>query len=323
MSKKRIDVAVAVVFRSDGCVLWACRPDGKPYAGYWEFPGGKVEAGETVWQALVRELQEELGITALKGGSWFVVEHDYEHANVRLHLYRVTQFEGVPQALEGQVLRWDLLRPASLEPILPATQPLLQKLNQPNLMVLTNYGNGFAKFTSQLEKRLAINPDAWIVQFREKKLSGQSLVQAYLHCLRCCQQNGTLLVVNSHTYLSLVLESKKNSSFQFAQDTRVGVHLTQQHLLEGFECKSRILGASVHDQESLEKAFELNLDYAVLGSVHETASHPDQNGLGWQRFQALAQHTKLPVFAIGGLGLDDLDEAFTHGSHGIAMISRF
>ena len=120
--KPRIDVAVAVVFNAAGQVLWGCRPEGKPYAGYWEFPGGKVEPDETVWQALVRELKEELDITALEGGPWFRIEHDYEHANVRLHLYRVWHFEGTPKSLEQQPFTWASLDSSDLSPILPATE---------------------------------------------------------------------------------------------------------------------------------------------------------------------------------------------------------
>ena len=135
--KPRIDVAVAVVFNTHGQVLWACRPEGKPYAGYWEFPGGKVEAAEGVWRALVRELKEELDITATQGGPWFLIEHDYEHANVRLHLYRVWAFEGDPRPLEKQAFTWASLDSSDLSPILPATEPLLPKLAQPTLMALS------------------------------------------------------------------------------------------------------------------------------------------------------------------------------------------
>ncbi|MFP5482296.1 MAG: NUDIX domain-containing protein, partial [Gammaproteobacteria bacterium] len=137
--KPRIDVAVAVVFNTHGQVLWGCRPEGKPYAGYWEFPGGKVEPDETVWQALVRELKEELDITALEGGPWFRIEHDYEHANVRLHLYRVWRFDGSPKSLENQRFTWASLDSSDLAPILPATEPLLPKLAQPTVMALSNY----------------------------------------------------------------------------------------------------------------------------------------------------------------------------------------
>ncbi|MEN9813232.1 MAG: hypothetical protein RL479_1918 [Verrucomicrobiota bacterium] len=139
--RERIDVAVAILQRPDGTVLWCQRPAGKPYAGYWEFPGGKLEEGETPWQALVREIHEELAIDVHEGGPWLLIEHDYPHALVRLHLYRVWSFSGEPQSREGQAFAWDHLQPGNrtlVNPILPATEPVLQRLALPSLMVLSD-----------------------------------------------------------------------------------------------------------------------------------------------------------------------------------------
>lgn len=121
------DVAVGVLVRGDGHVLLGQRPVGKPYEGYWEFPGGKLEVGETVEQALARELQEELGITVLTSARWHVLEHDYPHAYVRLHFCKVTDWRGEPHGKEGQTLAWQV-PPATVEPLLPAAVPALQWL---------------------------------------------------------------------------------------------------------------------------------------------------------------------------------------------------
>ncbi|HEX4856755.1 MAG TPA: NUDIX domain-containing protein, partial [Limnobacter sp.] len=201
--KPRVDVAVAVVFNHSGQVLWGCRPEGKPYAGYWEFPGGKVEPGETVWQALVRELKEELDITAIAGGPWFQIEHDYEHANVRLHLYRVWEFEGEPKALEGQGFTWASLDSSDLSPVLPATAPLLPTLAQPSIMALSNYEAGFDACARRLEIGLRRMTQPVYVQFREKRLEGERLLQAFLHCQGLCRETGHLLLLNSSTWLNL------------------------------------------------------------------------------------------------------------------------
>lgn len=99
---KVVDVAVGVLIREDGRVLLASRPEGKPWAGYWEFPGGKLEDGETVHQALVRELDEELGVRLADSFPWFVKEHRYEHAHVRLHFRRSRDFFGEALSKEGQ-----------------------------------------------------------------------------------------------------------------------------------------------------------------------------------------------------------------------------
>ena len=122
-----IDVAVGILIQPNGDVLLAQRPVGKPYAGYWEFPGGKVEPGEAILAALKREFMEELGIDILSADPWCGVEHVYPHAHVRLHFYLSREWNGVPQSLEGQAFAWQ--GSVMLMPILPATIPLLAALD--------------------------------------------------------------------------------------------------------------------------------------------------------------------------------------------------
>jgi len=123
-----IDVAVGILMKPNGDVLLGSRPEGKPYAGYWEFPGGKVEAGEAVLDALKREFAEEVGVQLLSAEPWCGVEHVYPHAHVRLHFFISRERQGEPRALEGQQLAWQ--GQLQLAPILPATIPLLQWLDQ-------------------------------------------------------------------------------------------------------------------------------------------------------------------------------------------------
>nr|WP_294886337.1 Nudix family hydrolase [uncultured Limnobacter sp.] len=312
--KPRIDVAVAVVFNTHGQVLWGCRPEGKPYAGYWEFPGGKVEPDETVWQALVRELKEELDITALEGGPWFRIEHDYEHANVRLHLYRVWRFDGSPKSLENQRFTWASLDSSDLSPILPATEPLLPKLAQPTVMALSNYEAGFEACAKRLEQGLSRATMPIYVQFREKTLKGDALIQAFEHCYGLCQKSGQAMLLNSDTWINLAVH---------LDALPCPLHLTQAHLLSGQFQGVQCAGASVHDTDSLHMAFDRGLSYAVLGAVKPTSSHPGQPGLGWQGFLDSALGARLPVFAIGGLAWGDMPDARRHGAHGIAMLSQF
>lgn len=123
-----IDVAVGILMKPNGDVLLGSRPEGKPYAGYWEFPGGKVEAGEAVLDALKREFAEEIGVRIISADPWCGVEHVYPHAHVRLHFFISREWQGEPRALEGQQLAWQ--GHMRLEPILPATIPLLVWLDQ-------------------------------------------------------------------------------------------------------------------------------------------------------------------------------------------------
>ena len=123
-----VDVAVGILMKANGDVLLAQRPEGKPYAGYWEFPGGKVESGETIVDALRREFVEELGVVVGAAEAWCCVEHVYPHAHVRLHFYISREWQGEPQSLEGQAFSWQ--GNVGVGPLLPATVPLIEWLDR-------------------------------------------------------------------------------------------------------------------------------------------------------------------------------------------------
>ena len=123
--RKEVAVAVGVLLREDGCFLLTSRPEGKVYAGYWEFPGGKVEAGESIEAALRRELIEEIGITIGPAHPWRVEVVDYPHALVRLHFCKVFAWHGELHMHEGQRCAWETL-PVQVAPVLPGTVPVLQ-----------------------------------------------------------------------------------------------------------------------------------------------------------------------------------------------------
>lgn len=125
--RKVTKVAVGVMVQPDGRYLLAQRPPGKPYEGYWEFPGGKLERGESVEAALGRELREELGIDVVACELWRTLEHDYPHAYVRLFFCKVTDWKGEPLGREGQAISWQTL-PVDVAPLLPAAIPILEWL---------------------------------------------------------------------------------------------------------------------------------------------------------------------------------------------------
>lgn len=125
--RKVVDVAVGILIAPDGAFLLTSRPEGKAYAGYWEFPGGKLESGESVVDALRRELVEEIGVTVAAAVLWRTQVVDYPHALVRLHFCKVREWVGTLEMREGQSYRWERL-PVACEPILPGTVPVLQWL---------------------------------------------------------------------------------------------------------------------------------------------------------------------------------------------------
>lgn len=133
---KLVEVAVGILIRADGAALFGERVAGKPYAGWWEFPGGKLEAGESVEQALARELHEELGLDVRDSSPWVVRDFVYPHASVRLHFQRVTDWRGEPVSREGQRFVWQRPDDISVGPMLPAALPVIDWLRLPDLIRL-------------------------------------------------------------------------------------------------------------------------------------------------------------------------------------------
>jgi 8-oxo-dGTP diphosphatase len=123
--RQLVQVAVGVLIRSDDSFLLTSRPEGKAYSGYWEFPGGKLEVGETIAQALKRELQEEIGITIEDCMSWKTEQIDYPHALVQLNFCKVRRWSGELQMREAQLYAWQQL-PVTVKPVLPGTLPVLE-----------------------------------------------------------------------------------------------------------------------------------------------------------------------------------------------------
>lgn len=304
---KPVEVAVGVLCREDGAVLLGQRPAGKPYAGWWEFPGGKVEAGETVAQALARELDEELGIGVLDSLPWVVRDHVYPHATVRLHFRRIWQWRGEPRGREGQRFAWRSPDAPEVAPLLPATWPVLQWLRLPDRYAITQAQElGAAEFLAALDRALA--GGLRLVQLREKTMAPDAFMALFDQVRLRCRRAGALLLVNSD----------HPESFWRAAD---GVHLTSAALMQASERPAlRHVSASCHDARQLAHAGALGLDCALLGPVRPTASHPGAPALGWESARSLLADVRLPVYALGGLTSDDLAVARAAGAHGVALL---
>ena len=303
-----IEVAAAVIERPDGSFLLAQRPVGKVYEGWWEFPGGKVESGEAVAHALGRELVEELGVEVLSAYPWICRKFRYPHGNVRLHFFRVTQWRGEPRSREGQAFAWQRLPDLSVAPILPANGPILASLSLPLVMGISPDGahDPATGFLANLDAALAAG--LRLVQVRAHGLSSVARVEFTRAVVAKAQRVGARVILNGALDEALAAGAD-------------GLHLTAT-ALRGIDARPdlQLVGASCHDAAELDRAESLGLDYAVLGAVRPTASHPGGESLGWAQFAPLVAGRTLPVYAIGGLGLADLHEARTAGAHGIACI---
>ena len=302
-----IEVAAAVVERADGTFLLAQRPQGKVYAGWWEFPGGKCEPGEVPMAALARELHEELGITVRHAVPWITRTHVYEHGRVRLHFFRVLRWDGEPQSRESQAFAWQRLPQLTVSPVLPANGPILKALSLPVFMGVTQASQlGEAAFLGRLDT--ALDCGLRLVQVREHGMSGDRLEAFARAVVQRAHRAGALVMINGSA--DLVRRTGAD-----------GLHLTAS-ALRSARARPALewVGASCHDRVELERAQRLGCDYALAGPVLATASHPGVEGAG---FDALAQWVsllELPVLAIGGLGPGHLERARLCGAHGVAAI---
>ena len=303
---KLTEVAAAVIERPDGTFLLAQRPAGKPYPGYWEFPGGKIEAGEDPRAALTRELREELGIEVREATPWITRVYAYTHATVRLHFLRVTAWDGEPQPLEDQDIKWQRVEAPDVAPMLPANAPVLAALALPAVMVISNAAaEGIDEWIGRLSKRAF--SEKMLIQVREKGMERQKLQHLLSRALVRAAPFSSRVVVNSDCGTLPQCD---------------GVHLTSKALMgASTRPAGSLVGASCHDERELEQAGKLGLDYAVVGPVKATASHPGAVPMGWDRFEPLARDRTMPIYAIGGLTRADLPEARRRGAHGVALLS--
>ncbi len=304
---KVVEVAAAVILRPDGSFLLGQRAADTFYPGYWEFPGGKVEPGETPRDALVRELHEELEIEVQSATPWIVREHVYEHAHVRLHFFRVTAWTGELRDHVHAALEWQRPGATTVAPMLPANAPVLAALELPDAYGVTHaWQTGAEAQLAQLDSALARG--LRLVQLREGLLPEMQRESFAAAAVARCRQHGARVLVNGDAQLARAIGAD-------------GLHLPARQLMAlDRRPPFPLVAASCHDRHELERAARLGLDFAVLGPVRATTTHPGQAGIGWTGFEDRVRGLSLPVYAIGGLGPDDLAAALRAGAQGIAAI---
>ena len=309
-SSERIHVVAAAIVDGDK-VLVARRPDDAHQGGLWEFPGGKLEPGETPEIALVRELEEELDIEASGFRRLIRVPHDYDDAKVLLDVWWVNTWKGVPQGKEGQFVEWrpiKQLRPADFP---AANRSIITAVQLPALYLITPEPATTPYLGLRLLQDRLREGRVSLVQLRSKRLEEPAYRMLIRQVAAMCVTYGAKVLVNADPKLAVETEA-------------MGVHLTSQRLMRCAERpldKNHLVAASCHCPEQLGHASRIGVDFAVLSPVAETTSHPDVSPLGWAAFRELVEMTDIPVYALGGMRLNDIDTAWEHGGQGIATIS--
>lgn len=300
---------VGAIGDSAGRILVTKRPDHVHQGGLWEFPGGKLEPGETPESGLTRELAEELGIQVHASRPLIRIRHDYGDRRVLLDVRRIQAYAGMPVGLEGQPLVWQHPRDMDPASFPAADRPIIMALSLPELMLITgpdpHHPDAFLGRVA-----MAIEAGIRLIQLRAHGLD-QAAYRGLAHrVFALCDQGDARLLLN-------------RAPGQTHELPRHGLHLTAR-LLMALKARpgrpGELVGASCHDAAELLQAELLGLDYALLSPVQTTASHPDTRPLGWDRFADLVDAVTLPVYALGGLAPQDLDVAFRHGAQGIASI---
>jgi len=317
MSTEIIHVAAAAVLDGNGRVLITRRDDDAHQGGLWEFPGGKLEPGEDIGQGLRRELQEELGISVTKSRPLLKLTHHYHDLSVCLDVHTVTDFEGQPEGLEGQPLRWCELDALDPDEFPAADVPVINALRLPRRYLITGNFDSVADFQNRLERSLAngiklvqlrIKPD-W---YSQNSNAFDSIVSI---SKQACASAGAILMMNV----------PEDADARVAKITAVKNLHADSRRLQQLDTRPDCewFSASCHTGKDLDKAQSLGADFVVLSPVQYTTSHPDTEPLGWQRFAAMIDDVNIPVYALGGVDASHVDRAIDAGGQGVAAISAF
>ena len=305
-----IHVAAAVIKDRQGRVFISQRPGHVHQGGLWEFPGGKLEAGETPEAALKRELHEELGIAVQAARPQIRVRHDYTEKSVLLDVWRVDEFDGEPSGREGQPIEWVAVNELHNYRFPVANEPIIKAVSLPERYLITPEPEG-NHFLVELE--LALARGIKLVQLRVKAMSPADYKTLVPQVQAVCRAANARLLLNADPQLAQQLGAD-------------GVHLNSTRLMACSDRPlglDRLVGASCHTQAEVEHACALGLDFIVVSPVQETRSHPGAVVLGFDGLRLLTELATVPVYALGGMGEADLDKAFRHGAQGIAAMSGF
>ena len=314
-----IVVVAAIIRDRENRLCLSRRPEHKHQGGLWEFPGGKVEEGEPLEQALARELDEELGMKAVRSQPFMTVRHRYPDLRVTLHFREVTAYTGEPHGREGQPVEWVPLQELSSRQFPAANQPVVTALKLPRQLVIPPEGLHYQDVLAGIDR---LDPDSQGLYLRQWSQS-----DALPELAARCRERGVRFWIRDDAHLA-------------TREHAFGLHLTcgsgpsprkageagrqdSRDLEEALQNFQGILSASCHNEQEIAQAVEWGAQMATLSPVHATPTHPDAQPLGWDRFRALVEGKPLVFYALGGVTPQDLDTALHNGAFGTAGIRAF
>jgi 8-oxo-dGTP diphosphatase len=295
---KSIVIAVGLLQKKHK-ILLSQRLDDAFMGGFWELAGGKVEKNETIFNALKREMFEELNIEVISTTPFRVLKHSYPDRKVEVHIFKITDYNNEPISKEGQKIKWVTLDELKNFKLLPTMQNIINSLSIPQLSWITP--NNLT--LTQIEEKL--NKGIKLIQLRgEQELSIKSIYDL-------CKQYQAKLILNQKN-----MDFSRNDVDGFHLNSKISMALKQRPFTN-----DKILSVATHNKDELNQASLIQADFCYLSPVLATTSHPNATPLGWDKITKLIQNAKLPVVLLGGLNENNLKDALAINAQGIAGIS--
>lgn len=314
-----VKIAIGILKCGDE-VLLAQRKKNQTFADKWEFPGGKIKASETPEQALIREFKEEVGIATLNWLPLITVPWQYEinageTLSLQLHALLLEVFDKPTESdfgAEGQKLKWQKIADLQAEDFPEANKGIIEAITLPDAMMISG---GFDNAYDALSRlQAALEDGVKLVQFRAKKMDKSEFMPLAKQATQLCHQFGAKILINGKPEW---LEELPDAD---------GLQLSSHAIEEVAErpiAQNKLLSVSTHSDVDIAKALELKADIILISPVKETSAHPDMDGLGWASLAEMIESIPVPVYALGGMKLEDIEMAKQQGAQGIAAISGF
>lgn len=304
-------VVVALIFDKNKKLLVSYRSKNQHQGDLWEFPGGKIEPGESTLQALKREILEELNIRVLDASSFKKVHYVYADKAICLNVWRVHEYSGQAVGNEAQLIKWLDIDELTVDDFPKANNSIIRALKLPDKYMITGEYKNHDDYINRLKSSL--NKGIRLLQLRSKNISDEQFIKLADVTYKFCKKNKSKLLLNT-------------SPENFAHCEAHGLHLSSYYLHSIKRrpiARSLLLSVACHTEKDIEQAKQLEADIVLISPVKKTTSHPAVQAISWQGFSQLSTHLNIPAYALGGMQEQDLSEAKAAGAQGIAAISSF